>query len=307
MYEIAGVHHVAIGVQDPGAMNSFYQNVLGFTCHEESPAAPREIMAGITRGVTPVFAASMLSRGADSIIIELVQMVTPVPGHIRRDLRYGDIGAGKITIPVSDVNRLYHELQEKVTFCMEPRSVEISGYGTYSFVYGKDPEGNLIEFISGAKVSVGDDIGGVRWVGISVTDLERSLSFYQRHTGFDSFFIKPHEGFTGLVDEISGNKGTRVRSCVLASSRGGGMVELFEVFGPRGRSIPSYTLWGDFGYLQTCLLCKNVPEIAADFEKEGLEFIIKLQRMPGPGKQEICFTYVRDPDGIPLEFLSFGG
>jgi len=304
MYEIAGVHHVALGVKNLEAMKSFYKNFLGFkTGPMESPAAPQAVMSEITRGVTPVFAASMLSQDAGGIFIEFIHMITPVPRAIRQDFCYGDIGANKMTIAVSDVNKLYRELKDRVNFCSGPRSVEIPGYGTYNFVYCKDPEGNLIEFASGAKLQGKNKFGGVRWIGISVTDLKRSIAFYQKNTGFDSLFINPHESFSGLVDEVSGGKSTKVRSCVLSSSKGGGMVELFEVLEPRGRSIPSYTLWGDFGYLQTCLMCKNVPEIANRFEKEGLEFVLKLQRMPG---EEAAFTYVRDPDGIPLEFLSFG-
>jgi catechol 2,3-dioxygenase-like lactoylglutathione lyase family enzyme len=304
MYEIAGVHHVALGVKNLETMKSFYKGALGFnTGPQEPPAAPHEIMSEITRGVTPVFAASMLSQDADGIIVEFIQMITPSPRAIRQDFCYGDIGTNKMAIAVSDVNKLYRELKDRVNFCSSPKSAEIPGYGTYNFVYSKDPEGNLIELASGAKLPVKNRFGGVCWVGISVTDLKRSMTFYQKYIGFDTLFIKPHENFSGLVDEVSGNKQTKVRSCILASSKGGGMVELFEVLEPRGRSIPSYTLWGDFGYLQTCLMCKNVPEIAAHFEKEGLAFILKLQRMPG--EERAAFTYVRDPDGIPLEFLSF--
>ncbi|MBA7588814.1 hypothetical protein ES708_30883 [subsurface metagenome] len=140
-------------------------------------------------------------------------------------------------------------------------------------------------------------------IGISVTDLKRSIAFYQKHTGFDTLFVNPHESFSGLVDEVSGGNSTKVRSCILSSSKGSGMVELFEVLEPRGRSIPSYTLWGDFGYLHTAMMCQNVPEIANRCEKEGLEFVIKLKIIPG---EDAAFTYIRDPDGIALEFLSFG-
>ena len=304
MYEIAGVHHVALGVKDLEAMESFYTGVLGFqTTPQGSPAGPQEIMSGITRGVTPVFAASMLSQETDGIIVEFVQMITPIPRDIRRDFRYGDIGAGKMAIAVSDVPEIYDEFKNEVDFCSAPKSVDLPGFGAYDFVYCKDPEGNLIEFVSGENLPVENKFGGVRWVGISVTSLDRSLAFYRKYTGFDTMFVKPHEHFSGLVDEVSGQKQTKVRSCILASGKGGGMVELFEVLEPRGRSIPSYTMWGDFGYLQTCMMCKNVPEIADYFEKEGLEFLLELQRMPGP---EITFTYIRDPDGIPLEYLSFG-
>jgi catechol 2,3-dioxygenase-like lactoylglutathione lyase family enzyme len=295
---------VALGVKDLETMESFYTGTLGFqTTPQGSPAGPQEIMSGINRGVTPVFAASMLSQETDDIIVEFVQMITPVPRPIRRDFRYGDIGANKMAVAVSDVSELYNELKDKVNFCNSPKSFDLPGFGAYDFVYCKDPEGNLIEFVSGAQLSTENKFGGVRWVGISVTDLDRSLAFYRKYTGFDSLFIKPHEHLSGLVDELSGSKQTKVRSCILASGKGGGMVELFEVLEPRGRSIPSYTIWGDFGYLQTCLMCQNVPEIADYFEKEGLEFLLELQRMPGP---DVTFTYVRDPDGIPLEYLGFG-
>jgi hypothetical protein len=129
------------------------------------------------------------------------------------------------------------------------------------------------------------------------------MSFYQKYAGFDTVVINVHEKFSGLVDEVSGDKQTKVRSCLLASSHGNGMVELFEVLKPRGRSIPSFTMWGDFGYWQVCLNCDNVREIAAYFEEEGIEFFTRLQLMHD--EREGSFIYVQDPDGIPVEFLGF--
>jgi catechol 2,3-dioxygenase-like lactoylglutathione lyase family enzyme len=303
MYEIAGVHHVAIGVEALEPVKVFYKDVLGFN-FEKPPEAPKDSMSGIMRGVVPEFDVAMLSQGKEGVIVELIKMINPIPRAIRHDFSYGDIGANKVTIAVSDVNKIYRKLKDKVNFCSSPKSVELPGFGDYNFVYCKDPESNLIELASGAKLPVKDEFGGVRWVGISVTDLNRSVSFYQKHAGFDTLFVKPHENFSRLVDEVSGNKQTKVRSCILASSRGGGMVELFEVLEPRGRSIPSYTLWGDFSYLQVAMMCKNVPEIADRFEKEGLDFVLKLQLMSV--ETRAGFTYIQDPDGIALEFLSFG-
>jgi catechol 2,3-dioxygenase-like lactoylglutathione lyase family enzyme len=302
MHEIAGVHHIAIGVNNLKSMKSFYKDILEFKGgQQEPPAGAQAIMSEITRGVIPVFAVSLLAQEAGGIIIEFVNMNTPKPRAIRPDFRYGDIGANKVTIAVSDVQKVYGELKNKVKFCSSPKSAKIPGWGVYNFVYSKDPEGNLIEFASGRKLPVKNKFGGVVSIGISVTNLKRSLAFYQKNTGFDTLFIKPHESYSGLVDEVSGWKATKVRSCVLSSKKGIGMVELFEVLEPRGRSIPAYTLWGDFGYHQTTLMCKNVPEITNRFEKEGLEFVIKLQHMG----DEAAFIYVRDPDGITLEYLSF--
>jgi catechol 2,3-dioxygenase-like lactoylglutathione lyase family enzyme len=84
------------------------------------------------------------------------------------------------------------------------------------------------------------------------------------------------------------------------------MVELFEVLEPRGRSIPFGVRWGDFGYLQVCLNGKqggDIFEIAAYFEKEGMEFLSGPQLMHD--ERQGAFFYMKDPDGIPVEFLVF--
>jgi len=52
MYEIAGVHHIAIGVKNLEIMKSFYKDMLGFNILE-APALPNDIMSGIIRGVMP--------------------------------------------------------------------------------------------------------------------------------------------------------------------------------------------------------------------------------------------------------------
>jgi catechol 2,3-dioxygenase-like lactoylglutathione lyase family enzyme len=136
--------------------------------------------------------------------------------------------------------------------------------------------------------------------------LDRSVAFYRKYLGFDSLLIDNHDRFSGLIDEISGSAGTQIRSCVLANSKAEGMVELFEVVKPRGRSLPFATRWGDFGYLQVCLNGKqgaDILQIASFFEKEGIEFLCGPQLMHD--EKEGAFFYMKDPDGIPVEFLVF--
>lgn len=304
MYKISGVHHVALGVKDLELLKSFYRDVLGFDkVFIEFPETEHREIHEVMRGVYPVFGASLLYQAAGGIILELVRMKEPAPRPIRKDFRYGDIGVNKIAMVVHDVIELYRDLRNQVNFYFPPRSVEIEGWGNYNFVYGRDPEGNLLEFVSGSKLPVKARFGGFRWAGISVTDLERSKSFYQKYAGFDTVVINVHERFSGLVDEISGGRQTRVRSCLLATGAGEGMIELFEVLEPRGRSLPAFTVWGDYGYWQACVNCHHVPELAAYLENQGLPFFSRLQLMHD--EHEGAFLYVQDPDGIPLEFLGF--
>src|SRR4030042_204732 len=288
-------------------MKSFYRDVLEFkNVFVDFPEGEYTALQEVVRTPHPVYAAILFNQTAGGIIVELVQMVNPVPRPMRNQFRLGDIGVVKITIAVKEIERLYEELKDSVNFCSRPKSAAIPGGGECHFVYCRDPEGNFIEFVSGKKVPAQNRFGGVRWVGMSVTDFDRSLAFFQKYLGFDTVFINPHQSFSGLVDEVSGGKDTKIRSCVLASSKAEGMVELFEVLEPRGRSIPFGTRWGDFGYLQVCLNGKqsdDIFEIAAYFEKEGMEFLSGPQLMHD--EREGAFFYMKDPAGIPVEFLVF--
>ena len=299
MYKGSGVHHVGIGVEKLDEMKPFYRNILGFNnTFIEFGDSPQEMMETVVKTRPVHFSMVMFNQEPDGVLVELVQMSKPVPRAIRRDFRYGDIGVAKITMVVKDVHNAYEELKDKVKFCSAPKSAVIPGRGDYHFVYCKDPGGNLIEFISGADLQPKNKFCEFRSVGISVTDLARSMDFYRNRLGFDTVVIETHEKFSGLVDEISGSEGTQVRSCVLANSRGGGMVELFEVTAPRGRSIPFGTVWGDFGYLQTCLVCENIAEIVPAYLSQGIEHVSDFVV-----NDDASFIYLKDPDGIPVELL----
>jgi catechol 2,3-dioxygenase-like lactoylglutathione lyase family enzyme len=302
---ISGVHHVGIGVKNLETMKSFYRDVLGFTAvFAEFDESEQEVMREAARAPRVVFRGAILGQKVGGIALEFIEMSVPVPRPIRKDFRYGDIGVAKTMLAVADVGGLYEELKGKVSFCSAPKRVAIPGVGDYSFVYCKDPEGNLTELFSTANEAVRDRFGGARGVGIGVTDLERSVSFYQRQLDFE-VVVAIHEAFSGLVDEVSGGQGSRVRSCTLAP-RGtrDAVVELFEVSGPRGRSIPFAAAWGDLGYLQVALLCDDVRGMASNLEKAGVELLCSPKVMDGgipehPGE----FVYGRDPDGIPVELL----
>ena len=305
MSRVSGVHHVAIGVRDLETMRTFYSDLMGFTeVFAEFGVSEQEIMREVTRSSQAVFSGAALQQTAGGIMLEFIQLVEPAPRPIRRTARYGDIGVAKITIATADVPHVWRKLKDKVNFCSEPKTAVIPGQGDSQFVYCRDPEGNLVEIASGGP-GRGEMFGGAWSVGIAVSDLMRSLPFYRDFLGFNLAVQGAHDNFSGLVDEVSGAAGTRVRSCLLsADAQGATTVELFETTGPRGRSIPFSTCWGDFGYLQAAFNCDDVHGVAADLEAAGVDLLCSPKVMEGgipehPGE----FVYARDPDGIPVEFL----
>jgi catechol 2,3-dioxygenase-like lactoylglutathione lyase family enzyme len=306
MYKGLGVHHVGMGVRNLELMKAFYWKTLEFTKVFEEFSEQRNPMPEMFRNSEHIVQGGiMLDQEAEGVIVELIQLRVPSPRPIHKEIKYGDIGINKMTIAVSDVEVFYREYQGKVTFSSEPKSTKITDWGDYHFVYGRDPEGNLIEFVSAPKVRVERGFGGIRWLGLSVTDLERSVAFYQEYLGFDKVVVRPHVRFSGLVDEISGNPDTQVRSCLLANSRGGGMLEIYEVLKPRGRSLPFDARWGDFGCMELALMCDDIHEMGKYFEQEGMEFLSRPAFVPLTEPEgEGWYVYFKDPDGFPVEVIS---
>lgn len=304
MYQGIGVHHVGIGIDDLEKMKSFYKETLEFTnIWEEWHGGKNFMMEMFRNSEHKLLGGIMFAQEAGGVIIELIRLKTPPPRPIRKEIKYGDIGINKMTIGVSEVESFYRDYKDTIAFSSKPKSIKIPGWGDYHFLYGRDPEGTLIEFVSGPKVGVEDRFGGIRWLGLSVTDLERSVSFYQRHLGFDTVVVNPHESFSGLVDEISGGSRTQVRSCLLANSRGGGMLEVYELVKPRGRPLPFEARWGDFGCMELALMGNDIHELEKYFEQEGMEFLSRPAFIPLQ-EGEGWFVYIKDPDGFPVEVIS---
>jgi catechol 2,3-dioxygenase-like lactoylglutathione lyase family enzyme len=286
-------------------MRSFYANAFAFDqVLAEMPEEDHVAIHGLLRTPRAVHSAMLLGNEGGGPTLALFHATDPVPRPIRMDPRYGDIGVAKLTFAVGDITAFCRHKGALISLCSSPKSVAVHGRGDYSFVFGRDPEGNLIEIVSapGDAPEAGPILHSV---GIAVTDLERSLAFYRDVLGFDSTALAPHTHFSGLVDEVAGETGTTVSSCLLARTRGTGMLELFEVANPRGRSIPFGTQWGDFGYLQICLYATDPEALTFQIETEGVEVLLPLQDVDDP-ERPARFLYLRDPDGIPVEVLVGG-
>lgn len=302
---ILGLDHVGVGVRDMQRMRSFYAETFGFDrVLAEMPEEDHPAIHGLLRAAQAVHSAMLLANERGGPTLALFHAIDPVPRPIRTDPRYGDIGVAKLTFAVPDLAAFCRQKGALVRLCSSPKSAAVKGSDERVFVYGRDPEGNLLEIVS-APGDAPETRPVLQSAGIAVTDLERSLAFYRDVLGFDRTVLAPHASFSGLVDEATGETGNTVRSCLLAKSRGTGMIELIEAIKPRGRSIPFGTQWGDFGYLQVCLYATGRKTLAAQMETAGVDVLLPLQDIDDP-ENPAMFMYLRDPDGIPIEVVVGG-
>jgi catechol 2,3-dioxygenase-like lactoylglutathione lyase family enzyme len=139
------LHHVNISTPDLKRMWKFYEDAFGFERVFEHNLEDYDITEMIT-GVKGAVASTVTLRGANCFI-ELFQWSAP-KGKPLEPLRPFDYGYTHICWAVDDADVEFKRLSDLgVPFVYgKPTSSEFDG-GKYASIYGRDPDGNVIELI----------------------------------------------------------------------------------------------------------------------------------------------------------------
>src|SRR5437870_5784674 len=144
--------------------------------------------------------------------------------------------------------------------------------------------------------------------GITVSNLDRSLEFWQNVLGFE-FSHRAHQT-SEMASEITGVPGAEIKLAVVKAP-GGHKIELLEYLAPPDRKQhvnPSTSLRTslrpcDVGSVHIALAVDKLDAILEKIAASGWKAAGKPQTLktgPNAGKRVV---YVRDPDGTTIEFM----
>ncbi|MDA0301152.1 MAG: VOC family protein [Chloroflexi bacterium] len=141
-------------------------------------------------------------------------------------------------------------------------------------------------------------IGPLHHVGISTPDIERAITFYTSHFGFE------------VIDRSNWGPGTTARDRQLQAKdsiaehammlREGMRLELREYRHPAGRPKAEDTPAVDHGINHFCFAVDSVQDEYDRLSSEGVRFDCE----PLEVREGVWLTYARDPDGNIIELLS---
>ena len=135
--------------------------------------------------------------------------------------------------------------------------------------------------------------------GITVSNLERSLTFWRDVLGFEFSHTAHQKG--ELAQEITGIEGAELKLAVLKAP-GGHKIELLEYLAPADRK-PANLRPCDVGSVHVALLVNDLDTVLERIAASGWQAAGKpqmLTRGPNAGKRVV---YVRDPDFTTIEFM----
>ena len=141
-------------------------------------------------------------------------------------------------------------------------------------------------------------------IGLTVSDADRSASFYARVLGFAKVFDT--EVIGDDYERLQGIFGLRLR--VVRMRLGDEAVDLMEYMTPRGRPIPVDSRSHDRWFQHVAIIVSDMDRAYAELRKHRVEHASPApQRLPdwNPNAAGIRAFYFKDPDGHPLEILWF--
>jgi glyoxylase I family protein len=137
---IKGIHHVAVHVRDLGRMIKFYREAFGFDLvGEEFSWSDNPTLDQLLDVPGSAARGAMLRAG--SCYLELFQFSAPEPDSTR-PLRPFDKGYTHFCLDVTDIEHEYERLRSLGMTFGHSAPIDM---GHVKSIYGRDPEGNVVE------------------------------------------------------------------------------------------------------------------------------------------------------------------
>jgi catechol 2,3-dioxygenase-like lactoylglutathione lyase family enzyme len=145
---IHGIHHVALATGQLDRMVDFYTEALGFERVYRSAWQKGSVQIDELVGLPDSAARTVMLR-SDSVFVEMFEYSSPAGKPGDPDRPVCDHGYTHFCLWVSDIDDEYVRLQSAgMRFHRPPHPApEPPGRGAVRSVYGRDPDGNVIELL----------------------------------------------------------------------------------------------------------------------------------------------------------------
>ncbi len=158
--------------------------------------------------------------------------------------------------------------------------------------------------LAGAAVGPRVGVAGVEVVGLTVSDMDRSVDFFSRVLTFEK--VSDVEVAGEAYEHLEGVFGLRVR--VVRMRLGDEEIELSEYLAPRGRPIPEDARSNDRSFQHVAIIVSDMDKAYRRLRELKVQHASSgPQRLPdwNPDAGGIEAFYFKDPDGHALEILHF--
>ncbi len=138
----------------------------------------------------------------------------------------------------------------------------------------------------------------IHHTGISVMDLDRSISFYRDLIGMELLWRIDHKRGEAL-EKVLGLKEVDASYAMLEGR--GGRIELFQYHSPMGVPHPPEGPVCDNGITHVAFQVEGIQEVYRRLKEAGVRFHSEPQDV----REGVTAAHMRDPDGIVVELVEY--
>lgn len=321
-FTISGIQQLGVGVENVYKSWDWYRENFGFDILLSDAPGEAALMQPYTdhRPQTrhTILAYNMQGGGG----LEIWQYTSRKPQKAPFKVMLGDLGTFIGKIKSSTVAAAYLKFKTSGGKLRSKFSKTIDGREHF---FVEDPYGNLFEVVQNDTTfqETESKTGGIYGAIVGVSDMEKSMKFYDEILGYDTVVYDE----TGVFEDFANLPGgeERYRRVLLShlQERKGpfsnflntSQIELVQLVDSERQPRKIYDfkthLWGDPGFIQICFDIKNMKELKEFCESKGVNFQTDSNPEAYESEAEIFdmggasghFTYIEDPDGNLIEFV----
>ena len=140
-------------------------------------------------------------------------------------------------------------------------------------------------------------VGSVYHTGFTVSDIERSLTFYRDVLGLE--LVKRQTGTAPYLARVTGFAGVRLEIALLQPADGGSMLELLQYVSHPAPATDRATNRPGNGHL--CFKVDAVRGACAELRRRGVTLVSEPTEITAGAHAGGWAVYLRDPDGFTVE------
>lgn len=307
---ISGIQQIGVGIPDVKQAWEWYKKHFGMRVPIFDDAGVADLMLPYTGGKPQerhaILAINM--QGGGGFEIWQYKKRTPKPANFQLQLGDRGIYAGKIK--AKDVRQTYDLFKSRNLKLLSEPSADPAGAPHF---YVADPYNNIFDVVSGNSwfSKTKDLTGGSSGATIGVSDIDKSLNYYQQILGYDQVVFDKQGVFPDMKTLPGGNR--EMRRIMLKHSEkrkgpfskllGPSAIELVQALGFSTKKIYQDRYWGDLGFIHMCFDIKGMDGLKQTLQDNGYDFTVDTGNSFDMGKAAGRFAYSEDPDGTLFEFV----
>jgi catechol 2,3-dioxygenase-like lactoylglutathione lyase family enzyme len=138
-------------------------------------------------------------------------------------------------------------------------------------------------------------------VAVIVSDLDRSMQFYENILGLKPLYSPPRVSSGVELSKAVNVPNTRMRFVMYEVNRNSAMLEVIQYLDPKGR--PNDRRNCDQGVMHLAFQVSNLEKSYNEMKSKGVKFNSPPNKVDSGPEKGLKWVYLTDPDGATIELV----